>query len=143
MTGSIEAPQGQMDISLEVDNGPAPSRGGGSIHEMRPSKRDPMASGGFPRSSAGDVVPPSRIMAPAVPIRGKETGSVSVMTRIRTPLYIGAVGLVLSLADQVALHMTDRSFALGPVRLTWVAALLTVIGVVLVMKRLILPEDGS
>jgi serine/threonine-protein kinase len=143
MTGSIEAPQGQLDISLEVDNGPTPSRGGNPMHhEMRPSKRDPMASGGYPRASANDA-PPSRIVAPAVPIRGKDTGGVSVMTRIRTPLYIGAVGLILSLADQVALHVTDRSFAVGPVRLTWVAALLTVIGVVLVMKRLILPEEGS
>jgi serine/threonine-protein kinase len=143
MTGSIEAPQGQMDISLEVDNGPAPSRAGGSIHEMRPSKRDPMASGGYPRSSAGDAAPPSRIVAPAVPIRGKDVSTPSVMSRIRTPLYVGVVGLLLSLADQVALLVTDRSFALGPVRLTWVAALLTVVGVVIVMKRLILPEDGS
>jgi hypothetical protein len=38
------------------------------------------------------------------------------------------------------LHATNSSIAVGPVRLAYLGAALTVVGVVILLKRLIVPE---
>ena len=79
--------------------------------------------------------------APAVAVRGAGSETPSLLARLRMPMGIAGAGLGLAVIDRIVVAALDNDFHLGPIRLSWVAAGLTMLGVVIAMKRLVFAED--
>lgn len=130
-----------------IDNAPPSSRGhdfggvrSGSAEVLIRPASGANVSGGFARMSASEAAAVSRAATSAhMAARSQETPH--VMSRIKTPLLVAGVGMLMLVLDQMMLQMLNASLAIGPVRLVYVlGVLLTVGGVILVLKRLITPE---
>lgn len=66
---------------------------------------------------------------------------VSAYARIKIPLGVGLLGGIMIAGDGIATASLGSPVFLGPIRLTWIAALIAVVGVVLVVYGLIFPAD--
>ena len=95
------------------------------------------------RSTSGIGPSCPRSVAPAVPVRepAGESTPASMIQRLRTSIAITAGGVVLAIIDRVIVAALDNDFHIGPIRLSWVAALVITGGVLSMMKRLLVPEE--
>lgn len=125
----------KIDLALDLDltGGPAHSKAAPIPASLRSNA---LSSGAYPRST-GEIA--SSRIAPAVPIRTEPPPL--TFTKLRTPLLLTGVGVVLAIVDRVIVLLLDNDFHLGPIRLSWVAALIIAAGVLLIMKRLIFSEE--
>ncbi|MCS6899932.1 MAG: serine/threonine-protein kinase [Myxococcales bacterium] len=133
------APKIDLDLDLDANRRSAGTSSGNRPAPVPMSLRSGAgASGAYPRVS-GESGPSSRI-APTVPVR-EEPVVASTLARIRTPVFLTAAGIAVAILDRIIVATLDNEFHLGPVRLSWVAALIIVAGVLVIMKRLIFSEE--
>jgi serine/threonine protein kinase len=136
---NTHAPKIDLALDLDANHRSTGGASGGRTAPVPASLRGSAnATGSYPRAS-NESGPSSRI-APTVPVRG-EKPALSTFSKLRTPLLITAVGTVLAVIDRVVVAALDNDFHLGPVRLSWVAAVILALGVILTMKRLIFPDE--
>jgi eukaryotic-like serine/threonine-protein kinase len=137
----VAPPAPNVDIPLDVG---APKRGSGADlgarapSDARPRVGSASMSGNFARVQMNETGSYPRPAAARAGIPEREP--TSVLSRIKGPLTLAGGGMVLSVLDQAVLHATNSSIAVGPVRLAYLGAALTVVGVVILLKRLIVPE---
>lgn len=61
----------------------------------------------------------------------------SLGARLRAPMMVIGLGLVLTVVDMVLARVMSGTLSLGPIRIRWIAAALVAIGVVLAMVNLV------
>jgi serine/threonine-protein kinase len=134
------APKIDLDLDLDANRRSAGATSPGSRPAPIPAslRSGAGATGAYPRVS-GESGPSSRI-APTVSVRD-EPEVASTLARIRTPMLITAVGIVVAIIDRIIVGFLNNDFHLGPLRLSWIAALIIAIGVIAIMKRLLFSDE--
>ncbi|MCU0657689.1 MAG: protein kinase [Polyangiaceae bacterium] len=130
----------KIDLALDLD---ANHRGGSSpAHRQAPVpaslRSGVLSTGAHPKVNA-DSAPASRL-APPLATRN-EPAPLGQLQKLKGAISVIAVGIVLAVIDRIIVAALDNDFHLGPVRLSWVAALIITAGVILMLKRLIFPDE--
>jgi serine/threonine protein kinase len=134
---SFDSPLG-LELDLDDDRshaGPAAAVPSPAVPARLPSpplaEEPPKAESPAPPSESGTVVP--RVHALESPP--------TTTRRLLVPAVLVLVGIAITLADGLYASSTGEIFSLGPVRPTWIAALLVLGGIAWAIHRLALEGD--
>ncbi|MBX3181769.1 MAG: protein kinase [Polyangiaceae bacterium] len=123
------APAVKLDLDLPV---------GQVISTREPARvevsRDLGPATSRPASPRPEVLPPVSVRADRY--RAPAPSGPSLGARLRGPLWLAGVGLVISLLHGVYAAQTGELLSIGPVRVSWVAGALVLIGIVVGALRL-------
>jgi eukaryotic-like serine/threonine-protein kinase len=131
------------DISLELAISPANTRPA-SIRPPPASVVSGMVndvSGGPPPPSKRPeaMAPPSRAFKPPVPQMAAEP---TLFRRFRWVILTLSLGVGLSILDRIYAGSAGQILRVASIRLTYYAGLLTILGMLLLVKELVFPTDG-